>query len=74
MGSETVIQRICYINSCGLLYKFLWIISEGLCDIILKGTVYLHSLFQIFSFFYYFFIFFFLIYLFIYLFIFIFFF
>ena len=35
MGSETVIQRIC-------LYKFLWIIFEGLCDINLKGTVYLH--------------------------------
>ena len=36
MGSETVIQRICF-------YKFLWIISEGFCDINLKGTVYLHS-------------------------------
>ena len=35
MGSETVIQRICF-------YKFLWIIFEGLCDINLKGTVYLH--------------------------------
>ena len=36
MGSETDIQRICFI-------KFSWIISEGLCDINLKGTVYLHS-------------------------------
>ena len=27
----------------GLVYKFLRIISEGLCDINLKGTVYLHS-------------------------------
>ena len=35
MGSETVIQRICF-------YKFLWIIFEGLCDITLKGNVYLH--------------------------------
>ena len=35
MGSEIVIQRICFINS--------WIILEGLCDINLKGTVYLHS-------------------------------
>ena len=26
-----------------MFYKFLWIISEGLCDINLKGTVYLHS-------------------------------
>ena len=33
MGSETVIQRICFINSCGLF----------LCDINLKGTVYLYS-------------------------------
>ena len=36
MGSETVIQRIWF-------YKFLWIISEGLCDINLKGIVYLLS-------------------------------
>ena len=36
MRSETVIQRICFINSYGLL-------SEGLCDINLKGTVYLLS-------------------------------
>ena len=36
MGSETDIQRISF-------YKFSWIISEGLCDINLKGTVYLHS-------------------------------
>ena len=26
-----------------LFNKFLWIISDGLCDINLKGTVYLHS-------------------------------
>ena len=26
-----------------LFNKFLWIISEGLCDINLKGTVHLHS-------------------------------
>ena len=36
MGSETDIQRICFI-------KFLWINFEGLCDINLKGTVHLHS-------------------------------
>ena len=36
MGSESVIQRICF-------YEFLWIISEELCDINLKGTVHLHS-------------------------------
>ena len=36
MGSEN-----CY--SKDLFYKFLWIISEGLCDINLKGTVYIHS-------------------------------
>ena len=35
MGSGTV-QRICF-------HKFLWIISEGLCGINLKGTVYLYS-------------------------------
>ena len=35
MGSETVIQRTCLINSCELFL--------GDCDIILKGTVYLHS-------------------------------
>ena len=35
MGAETVIQRIYF-------YKFSWIISEGLCDINLKGTVHLH--------------------------------
>ena len=34
MGSETDIQSI-------LFYKFLRIIFEGLCDINLKGTVYL---------------------------------
>ena len=34
MGLETVIQRICY--------KLLWLISEGLCDINFKATVYLH--------------------------------
>ena len=26
-----------------IYYKFLWIISEGLCDINLNGTDYLHS-------------------------------
>ena len=36
MGSETDIQK-------DLFYKFSWIIFEGLCDINLKGTVYLHS-------------------------------
>ena len=30
--------RNCY--SKDLFYKFLWIISEGLCDINLKGTLY----------------------------------
>ena len=35
MGSITVIQRICF-------GKFLWNNSEGLCDINLKGTVYLY--------------------------------
>ena len=36
----------CGIKNCyskNLYYKCLWIISEGLCDINLKGTVYLHS-------------------------------
>ena len=35
MGSETVIQRICFINSCGLFLR----------DFVtnLKGTVYIHS-------------------------------
>ena len=32
--------RNCY--SKDLFYKLLWIISEGLCEINLKGTVYLH--------------------------------
>ena len=36
MGSETDIPK-------DLFYKFSWIISEGLCGINLKGTVYLHS-------------------------------
>ena len=36
MGSETV-------NSIDLFHKFLWIIAEGICDINLKGTDYLHS-------------------------------
>ena len=35
MESETVIQRICFINSCGIFLRD--------CDIILKDTVYLHS-------------------------------
>ena len=36
MGSEADIQRICFINSCGLFLR----------DFVtnLKGTVYLHSL------------------------------
>ena len=35
MGSETVIQRICFINSCGLFLRDF--------DINLKSTVYFHS-------------------------------
>ena len=35
MGSETVIQRICFRNSCGIFLRD--------CDINLKGTLYLHS-------------------------------
>ena len=40
-GTSNCGIRNCY--SKDLFYKSLWIISEGLCDINLKGTVYLHS-------------------------------
>ena len=35
MGSETVIQRICFINSCGLFLGTLWHKLERYCSLTL---------------------------------------
>ena len=42
LNSGTLTCGIRNCNSKDLLNKFLWIFSEGLCRINLKGTIYLH--------------------------------